>query len=71
VPALWLSLRRGGIVSRALALVAIAIPLFVDPFGLPGGIRLALATACVGLALLALATSRGSLEALRWGWTRR
>ncbi|HEX6702289.1 MAG TPA: glycosyltransferase family 87 protein [Gaiellaceae bacterium] len=68
VPALWLSLRRGGIVSRALALVAIAIPLFVDPFGLPGGIRLALATAAVGAALI---TSRVSLEALRRESTQR
>jgi len=77
VPALSLSLRRGGIVSRALVLFAIAVPLFVDPFGLPGAIRLALATACVGLSLLVLAyarraaTSRGSRAALRPGSTRR
>jgi Glycosyltransferase family 87 len=75
VPALSLSLRRGGIVSRALVVFAIAVPLFVDPFGLPGAIRLALATACVGVSLLALpregVTSRAFRAALRPGSRRR
>jgi hypothetical protein len=55
VPALSLSLRRGGVVSHGLVFFAISVPLLVDPFGLPGGLRLAIATACVGLSLLALA----------------
>jgi hypothetical protein len=53
LPALVRTLRRGRLVARPLALATLAIPFFVDPFGLPGGIRLALATACLGLALLA------------------
>jgi hypothetical protein len=52
VPALAYCLRRGGLVSRALAAFAISVPFAVDPFGLPGGIRLAFATASVGLSLL-------------------
>jgi Glycosyltransferase family 87 len=54
LPGLLYSLRRGGLVSRAFAAVAISVPFLVDPFGLPGGIRLAFATACAGLSLLAL-----------------
>jgi hypothetical protein len=54
LPGLVYALRHGGLVGRALAAVTIAMPFFVDPFGLPGGIRLALATACAGLSLLAL-----------------
>ena len=52
LPALARTLRRGRLVARPLALATLAIPAFVDPFGLPGGIRLAIATACLGLALL-------------------
>ena len=54
LPALAYCLRRGGLVSRALAAFAISVPFAVDPFGLPGGIRLALATASIGLSLLAV-----------------
>jgi hypothetical protein len=54
LPAIVFSLRRGGLVSYALVAVPAVVPLFIDPFGLPGAIRLALATACVGLALLAV-----------------
>jgi hypothetical protein len=54
LPGLFHSLRRGGLVGRALASVTILVPFLVDPFGLPGGIRLAFATACAGLSLLAL-----------------
>jgi hypothetical protein len=53
LPALWLCLRRGGMLGRALALPAIAVPFAIDPFGLPGAVWLAAATACVGLSLLA------------------
>lgn len=55
LPALVRSLRRGGLAARPLALATLTIPFFVDPFGLPSGIRLALATACLGLSLLAAA----------------
>jgi hypothetical protein len=55
LPALARTLRRGRAAARPLALATLAIPFFVDPFGLPGGIRLALATACLGLALLVAA----------------
>ena len=54
LPALAFCARRGGLVSHALAAFAAYVPLFIDPFGLPGGIRLAFGTACVGLALLAV-----------------
>ena len=35
-----------------LLYVALVIPFVIDPFGLPGGIRLAVATAALGVALL-------------------
>ena len=54
LPALFLCLRRGGVVSRGLALFAVAVPFAIDPYGLPGAIWLAAATASVGLSLLAL-----------------
>jgi hypothetical protein len=54
LPALAYCLRRGGLVSRALAAFAISVPFAIDPFGLPGGIRLAFATAAIGLSLLAV-----------------
>jgi hypothetical protein len=52
LPALARVGRRGGLVAAALALVTFVIPFLVDPFGLPGGIRLAFATAALGLALV-------------------
>jgi glycosyl transferase family 87 len=55
LPALARTLRCGRPAARPLALVTLAMPFFVDPFGLPGGTRLALATACLGLALLVAA----------------
>jgi Glycosyltransferase family 87 len=55
LPALTRLARRGGAVASALALVTFTIPFVIDPFGLPGGIRLAIATASMGLALLAAA----------------
>jgi hypothetical protein len=54
VPVLWLCLRRGGLAARALALPAVVVPFTIDPFGLPGAIWLAAATAAVGLSLLML-----------------
>jgi hypothetical protein len=53
LPALVRLARRGGALATALALVTFAIPFLIDPFGLPGGIRLAIATASLGLSLLA------------------
>ena len=52
LPALARLVRRGGLVAAALALVTFVIPFLVDPFGLPGGIRLAFATAALGLSLV-------------------
>jgi glycosyl transferase family 87 len=52
LPALARLVRRGGLVAAALALATFVIPFLVDPFGLPGGIRLAFATAALGLALV-------------------
>lgn len=54
LPALAYCVRRGGVVSHGLAAFALSVPFLVDPFGLPGGIRLAVGTASVGLALLAV-----------------
>jgi hypothetical protein len=51
LPALARLVRRGGPVAAALALVAFVIPFLIDPFGVPGAIRLALATVALGLAL--------------------
>jgi hypothetical protein len=53
LPALARLVRRGGLVAAALALVTFVIPFLVDPFGLPGAIRLAFATAALGVSLLA------------------
>jgi Glycosyltransferase family 87 len=55
LPVMAFCVRRGGLTSRALVLVALVIPLLIDPFGLPGAIRLAAATACIGVALLVVA----------------
>ena len=52
LPTIARLMRRGGLVAAALSLVTFVIPFFIDPFGLPGGIRLAFATAALGLALL-------------------
>lgn len=52
LPSLVLLLRRGGPFAAALCLVTFVIPFVIDPFGLPGGIRLAFATAALGIALL-------------------
>jgi hypothetical protein len=54
LPVLVFCVRRGGLVSRGLVAVPLVIPFLIDPFGLPGAIRLATATACVGVALLAV-----------------
>ena len=51
-PALARILRRGSAVPRLFASVALLMPFFVDPFGLPSGIRLACSTASAGVALL-------------------
>ena len=45
-------LRQGRPVAAGLALVTLVIPFLIDPFGLPGAIRLAFATAALGLALV-------------------
>jgi glycosyl transferase family 87 len=52
LPALARLVRRGGLVAAAAALVTFVVPFFVDPFGLPGAIRLAFATAALGAGLL-------------------
>jgi hypothetical protein len=52
LPALARLVRRGGLVAAAAALVTFVVPFLVDPFGLPGAIRLAFATAALGAALL-------------------
>jgi Glycosyltransferase family 87 len=52
LPALARLVWRGGLLAAALALVTFVIPFLVDPFGLPGGIRLAVATAALGLSLV-------------------
>jgi hypothetical protein len=67
LPVLVGSVRRGGFIVRALALAGFVIPLVVDPFGLPGGLRLAVATACLGVALLAL----GATPSLKWRLSAR
>jgi hypothetical protein len=59
LPAIARIMRRGTLAARPLALATLAIPFFVDPFGLPGGIRLAAATACLGLALVVDAVGVG------------
>lgn len=69
LPALAYSVRFGGFVSRALAAFAISVPFTVDPFGLPGGIRLACATASTGISLLAIHFA--PLLKLAWSRTRR
>ena len=53
-PVLWLCIRRGRGVALGLALFAAAVPFTIDPFGLPGSLRLATATWCVGVSLLAI-----------------
>jgi Glycosyltransferase family 87 len=55
LPAMAFCVRRGRLTSRALVATALVLPFLVQPFGLPGATRLAWATACVGLALLAIA----------------
>jgi Glycosyltransferase family 87 len=52
LPTLVRVVRRGGLVAAALCLVTFVIPFVIDPFGLPGGIRLAFATASLGAALV-------------------
>jgi hypothetical protein len=52
LPTITRLVRRGGLIAASLSLVAFAIPFVVDPFGLPGGIRLAIATGALGGALL-------------------
>jgi hypothetical protein len=59
LPTLARLMVRGGLVAAALALVTLVIPFLVDPFGLPGAIRLAFATAALGGALL-VARARAS-----------
>jgi Glycosyltransferase family 87 len=59
LPALVRIAHRGTPWGRPLALIALAIPYFIDPFGLPGGVRLAICTALLGLALL-IETRRAS-----------
>jgi Glycosyltransferase family 87 len=52
LPTLARLVRRGGLVAAGLCLVTFVMPFVVDPFGLPGGIRLAFATAALGVALI-------------------
>jgi hypothetical protein len=53
LPAIARALWTGRPLARALAAVCLVMPFLIDPFGLPGAIRLAGGTACLGLALLA------------------
>jgi hypothetical protein len=55
LPVMVFCVRRGGLLSRGLVGVPLVVPLLIDPFGLPGAIRLATATACLGVSLLAVA----------------
>jgi len=55
LPTLARLVRRGGPVAAGLCLVTFVIPFVIDPFGLPGGIRLAFATAALGVALVVVA----------------
>ena len=66
IPVLAYCLRRGGLISRALTAFAISVPFTVDPFGLPGGIRLACATGSIGISLLAIHFA----AMLRFAWSR-
>jgi hypothetical protein len=66
VPALVYCLRCGGLVSRALVAFTFLVPFTVDPFGLPGGIRLAFATASIGISLLAV----HNVPILSLAWSR-
>jgi len=52
LPALARLVRRGGLLAAAAAIVTFVIPFLVDPFGLPGAIRLAIGTATLGLGLV-------------------
>lgn len=52
LPAIARLVRRGGLIAACLSLGTFVIPFVIDPFGLPGGIRLAVATAALGVALL-------------------
>lgn len=57
VPAMTFCARRGGLTSRGLVVFALVVPMTIDPFGLPGAIRLAGGIASVGVALLLVADS--------------
>ena len=70
LPAAIRCVGRGGIVARSLAAVTLGMPFLVDPFGLPGAIRLAAATACLGLSLLALACWPALKRRLAWNGVR-
>jgi hypothetical protein len=52
LPTLARLVRRGGLVAAGLALVTFVMPFLVDPFGLPGGVRLAFATAALGASCI-------------------
>jgi hypothetical protein len=55
LPVIVFCLRRGNVVAHVLVAFAIVVPMVIEPFGLPGAIQLAGATAAVGLALLTIA----------------
>jgi hypothetical protein len=63
-PSLVSVLRQGGVIERMLALVGVSIPFLIEPFGMPGAIQLATATACTGLAI-AIARARAGAELSR------
>jgi Glycosyltransferase family 87 len=63
-PSLVSVLRHGGVIERMLALVGVSIPFLIEPFGMPGAIQLATATACTGLAI-AIARARAGAELSR------
>jgi hypothetical protein len=58
LPVMMFCARRGRLVSRGLVAVPLVVPFLIDPFGLPGAIRLAAATACLGIALLTVEHAR-------------
>jgi hypothetical protein len=52
LPALVRAARRGGPLAACLALATLSVPFWIDPFGAPGALRLAVATSLLGAALL-------------------
>ena len=52
LPTVVRQIYKGGLPTKGLALVALVVPFFIDPFGLPGAAWLAVALTCVGIGLV-------------------